>query len=136
MELRLARPCLNALDPALIATPKRVIERAPRDDVQALVPLRPIHASTHILILRGCEKIAHPLRPKEVPVVRAPPDVRAGGARRANQGHWVHRTPRSARSAPCHERPATLSLRWPNFSQPLSRASGRRGQCPNMAVAG
>jgi hypothetical protein len=128
MELRLARRCLNALDPALIATPKRVIERAPRDDVQALVPLRPIHASTHILILRGCEKIAHPLRPKEVPVVRAPPDVRAGGA--------LHRTPRSARSAPCHERPATLSLRWPNFSQPLSRASGRRGQCPNMAVAG
>lgn len=37
LELRLARPPVNALDPALIATLKRAIEQAPHDGAAALV---------------------------------------------------------------------------------------------------
>lgn len=37
VELRLARPPVNALDPALITALKQAIEQAPRDGVQALV---------------------------------------------------------------------------------------------------
>lgn len=36
-ELRLARPPVNALDPGLIAALKQALERAPGDDVEALV---------------------------------------------------------------------------------------------------
>lgn len=36
-ELRLARPPVNALNPELVATLKRVLEQAPRDGTQALV---------------------------------------------------------------------------------------------------
>ena len=35
---------------------------------------------------------------------------------------WFTKLPGFAHNAPCHERPATLSLRRSNFSQPLSRA--------------
>lgn len=37
VELRLARPPVNALNPELVATLKQAIEQAPRDDAQALV---------------------------------------------------------------------------------------------------